>query len=54
MRTNLTQAQVTAIIEEYFEERDAVVNFCYYGIGDDGQFSGCLIDHDVEVELPEG
>lgn len=53
MRTKLTQEQVTAIIERYFELQDASVNFIYYGIGDDGSFSGCLIDHDVEVVLPE-
>ena len=54
MRTNLSQSQVTAIIEDYFERQDSFVNFIYYGLDDNGTFNGCLIDHDSEVNLPKG
>ena len=54
MRTTLTQEQVTAIIEEYFDEHGALVNMMYYSVGEDGSFEGVLVDHDYEVELPDG
>jgi hypothetical protein len=54
MKTTLTQEQVTTIIEEYFEDRGALVNMTYYSVAEDGTFEGVTIDHDFEVELPDG
>ena len=53
MRTSLTKGQVAAIVTKYFEDQDSSVNFIYDCLDDDG-FSGYLIDHDLEVELPNG
>ncbi len=49
MRTVLTQAQVTAIINKAFDEG---MNFCMYHVGPDGMFEGVTVDHLYSVDLP--
>lgn len=51
MRTALTHAQVSAIIERYCEEQDVAVNFLLYQIRQDGTFNGVVIDHDGGLDL---
>lgn len=53
MRTNITQEQVTAMIKCYFDQQSVEINFLHYGVDDNGGFSGALVDHDYEIELPE-
>jgi hypothetical protein len=50
MRTRITQEQVTAIIQDYCNEQGVEVNFIHHG---NGEYSGCLVDHDYEIELPD-
>jgi uncharacterized protein YpmS len=53
MRTTLTQEQVTAIIEAYFEDQGVTAHYMVYLTDQDGVFEGCVVDHDFEIELPD-
>ena len=53
MRTSLTQAQVTAIIEKHFNDQDSEIHFVHFGVDDDGTFRGAIVDHASEVSLPD-
>lgn len=53
MRTKLSEAQVDAIITEYFYQQDSIVHFIMFIVADSGEFEGCLVDHQFSVKLPE-
>lgn len=55
MRTHLTQAHISALIEDHFNGADDVgtVSFIMYLVAEDGSFAGCMVDHKFEVALPD-